>query len=387
LPFCFGMVQAERPHLKKPWLVAIVGAYVPLALYAVYVGKNSQIIAQRGGITLNPGFIIHKMPDVTRNVVWLVTNFGILGPIREALKVGWHEWSASMGGIALLSGLILGLCVVSALFSTEDELGRYQKTAVNLKLTLIGLTWMVMGLLPVLIVRSQIVEIRALYTPFAGLALCLAALSSFIADAFGRWRAVAVRTILVATGAAIFSSSLAMAGLERAYELRWQLDEKQTAAVQPLLNSVSRTQPLWLLPVALDEAILDRSEGKESLLNGYLFGVFEHSATAQDALRLKFGDRDIHVVAAQHWDRLHVTSVLRSAVGEVTNLVFQGQAVPIEHLIAFTYLQGNVILLDPIEIKDPDLNLSAVVDLPLAHKLTSTSLKVEKADFKLEHQD
>jgi hypothetical protein len=79
--------------------------------------------------------------------------------------------------------------------------------------------------------------------------------------------------------------------------------------------------------------------------------------------------------------------VLRSREGHITGVVVERQAIPIGHLVAFTYRQGEVILLNPIEINDPDPNLSAVLDLPLVHQLTNTGLKIEKAHFELEHPD
>ena len=139
--------------------------------------------------------------------------------------------------------------------------------------------------------------------------------------------------------------------------------------------------------MALDEHTVSNEWGRAKVLDAYLFGVFEHSWSATDAIRLKFGDREIHPVTSHHFDRLHVTAVRSSGEGYITEIVFQGEAIPIEHLVAFTYRQGELILLDPIEINDPDRNLSAVIDLPLIPQLAGTGLKIEKVQFQLEHQD
>lgn len=93
------------------------------------------------------------------------------------------------------------------------------------------------------------------------------------------------------------------------------------------------------------------------------------------------------MVTTHHWDRLHVTSVRRSREGQITDIVVQGEAVPIEHLVAFTYKQGELILLNPLEIDASDPNLSAVINLPLIAQLARTGLKVEKAKFQLDRQD
>lgn len=85
--------------------------------------------------------------------------------------------------------------------------------------------------------------------------------------------------------------------------------------------------------------------------------------------------------------RLHVTSVLHSDQGSTTRLVIQGENVPAEGLVAFTYRQGGIILLNPIEIKASGLPLPGAVDLPLVAELTRTGLKVEKVQFQLESQN
>ena len=70
-----------------------------------------------------------------------------------------------------------------------------------------------------------------------------------------------------------------------------------------------------------------------------------------------------------------------SGEGYITEIVFQGEAIPIEHLVAFTYRQGELILLDPIEINDPDRNLLAVIDLPLIPQLAGQALRSKRFSF------
>ena len=50
-----------------------------------------------------------------------------------------------------------------------------------------------------------------------------------------------LRATLTLTGAVVFLTSLTMAGLVGTYQLRWKLDEKQVAAMRPVLASLPPT--------------------------------------------------------------------------------------------------------------------------------------------------
>jgi len=386
LPVLFGVTQNDvRRTNHKLWVSALAASSVPISVYLWFGVRRSSFVIARGGATLDLRFILsHKVPDVARGFWRLLTGWGLFGPLHEAFIFGWREWRSAPGGPALMAASLVGICLVTLLFPTDrDEDSPFSRL---LKLILIGVGWMVLGLVPIVLVRSQVVDIRTLYVPSAGFALSAAAFSALGAN-LGTRNGFLVRATLSVTGAVVFLTSLTMAGLVGTYQLRWKLDEKQVAAMRPVLASLPPPQPLWLLPVALDEHTVSNEWGRAKVLDAYLFGVFEHSWSATDAIRLKFGDREIHPVTSHHFDRLHVTAVRSSGEGYITEIVFQGEAIPIEHLVAFTYRQGELILLDPIEINDPDRNLSAVIDLPLIPQLAGTGLKIEKVQFQLEHQD
>jgi hypothetical protein len=381
LPVLFGVTQNDvRRTSHKLWISALVASSVPISVYLWFGVRRSPFVIVRGGATLDLRFILsHKVPEVARGFWWLLTDWGLLGPLHEAFIFGAREWRSAPGGPAFMAASLVGICVVIFLFPTDQD--KNLPSSRLLKLVLIGVGWMALGLVPILLVRSQGVEIRTLYVPSAGFALSAAAFSGLVVNVFGKRNTLPIRAVLVFMGVVVFLSGLTMAGLVRAYQLRWYLDERQVAAMRPVLSQFSRAEPLWLLPVALDERSVSNYWGRETVLDHYLFGVFEHSWSAIDAIRLKFGDREIHAVTSQHWDRLHVTAVRSSGGGHITEIVFQGETIPIEHLVAFTYRQGELILLDPIEINDPDRNLPAVIDLPLIRQLAGTGLKIEKVQF------
>jgi len=247
-----------------------------------------------------------------------------------------------------------------------------------------GLAWMVLALVPIMLLKSQIVEIRTLYVPMAGLALSLAALFGWVIASLGRWRKVAIRAALLITGAGIFVSSLAMAGLVRTYQLRWDLDQKQLSALRSAIPNLPKSNPLWLLPVALDERSVSLHVGREALLDQYLFGVFETSWSARDAIRLEYGEQDVHVVTANRWDRLRFTSVQHLEDGRVSAVTVQEKTIPVDHLLTFTYRQGRVIVLNPLVLESPDGSSSTSVHLPLAVQVRSKWLGERAVKLKLE---
>jgi len=167
--------------------------------------------------------------------------------------------------------------------------------------------------------------------------------------------------------------------------LRWDLDPGQLSAFRAAIPNLPDSSPLWLLPVALDERIVSPHFGREALLDRYLFGVFEIPLSASDAIRLEYGERDIHTVAAHRWETLHVTSVQRSESGHVITVTIQGRTIPIDHLLAFTYRQGHLIVLSPLVFSSRNAGSSVVVDLPLVARVRSDGLDVQPVRFNLEH--
>lgn len=272
LPIFFGLTQMEaRRANSKLWVSALAASFAPICLYLGLVERHSQGVVARGGATLDLGFIVfHKVPEVVRGFWWLITDWGIFGPLHEAFRLGWREWRSVSGGQILMDGTLLGICLIALLYPTDRD--AIPPSARLFKLMLIGFGWIVLGLVPMALIRFQIVEIRTLYVPSAGFALSAAAISGLVCQAPNRWRAAAIRGILVITGAAVFVSSLTMAGLVRAYQLRWYLDQKQVATMRPVLSQFDRTEPLRLLPVTLDERTVGKYWGKETVLDRYLLG-------------------------------------------------------------------------------------------------------------------
>lgn len=387
LPFFIGMRRYRGEQIsQKVWILALVASYVFLGLYLFFVLQASWQIAVRGGPTLDLAFILsHRVPDVVRRLVFLLTKWGASGPLREALTLGQQEWLSVPGGWIILVGLLLGTWLVPIAYPANHETIPSGRHAFTLVLT--GLAWMGLALVPILLLKSQMVEIRTLYIPWAGLALSVAGFFGWMVGLLGRRRKVGIQVVLLIAGSFLFVSSLTMAGLVRTYQLRWELDQRQLAAFRAAVPTLPSSGPIWLLPVELDERTVSLYFGREAQLDRYLAGVFELHWSSSDAIRMEYGGREIYTVATTRWDRLHVTGVQRSKRGQVSTVTIQGKAIPVRYLLAFTYEEGHLVVLNPLEVSSPDGSSSTVVDLPLASRVARAGLRMRPVRFKLESPD
>lgn len=398
LPAFMAMAYPGRTEVnRRISILALVASFFPIGMYMLFWERRAPEFAARGGAVLSVSFVLsHRVPEVFRALVWLVADWGLFGPLREALNLGSHEWLSTPRGWFLVIGfLVSGLLAVILFPVSRDTISNSQSL---IRLFLIAFAWMLLSMVPTALVKSQEVSTRALYTPFAGFALGAAAISGLLVHLFGQWRQafywearaadkdVSIRAILFIAGVVLFLCSLTTAGVVRAYELRWHLDQLQVDALGQVMPMLSRVEPVWLLPVTLDEKTVGNSGGPKGNLDRYLAGVFEVPWSARDAVRLKFGDRNIQAVTANRWAGLRVTSV-DNRKGHASTVTIQGTAIPVEHLLAFTYKQGRIILLNPLDITDPADSHSSIIELPLAAQFERTGIKTEPAHFELEHQN
>ena len=179
-------------------------------------------------------------------------------------------------------------------------------------------------------------------------------------------------------------SSVAMAGLVRTYQLRWELDQRQLAAFRQAFPELPSAGPIWVCPVTLDERTVSAYWGRSAKLDRYLVGVFETDWGTSSAVRMAYRKDEVSAVAANRWDRLRLTAVGRSPEGQVRTVTIQGKVVPVEELLAFTYRGGRVIGLSPLLLLSPDGRDAVMVGLPSVEKLRAPGVPVEPVRFRLD---
>jgi hypothetical protein len=368
---------------RKVWLPVLAATYLVVGGYLFFVVRGSWSLGVRGGLTFDPlAVVADRVPAVARRLVWLIGGWGLAGPLREALALGWWEWMAAPTGWILAAGALAGTSLVAANCPREPEALPGRDKALGLGLA--GLAWAGLALVPVVLVRGQIVEVRSLYTPLAGLALSVAGCGAWIVGFVGRWRRRAIQAAVLATGGAVLVSSVAMAGVARTYQLRWALDQRQIAAFREAFPRLPEAGRVWLWPVGLDERPVSAYWGRAAKLDRYLVGVFETDWGTSSAVRMTYRKDDVSAVAANRWERWRVNVADRSRDGQVRTLTIQGKAIPVAELLAFTYRQGRVIGLGPLELSSPDGTTAARLDLPVVGRLRSPETPVEPVRLRLE---
>lgn len=379
-----AMTLDEHEQKKKYEIcgLALASTYIWQCSYFVFLERTASLVSVRGGLKLDPAFIIsHRIPAVVRRTIWLATDFGVSGPFKEALRLALHGLRSTFE-MPILFAAILALLLLAVIYPANQEKSPSGRLA--LALVGIGVGWTSLGLALLVFFKDQTAETRVLYTPLAGVALAGAAFLAWLPSLFGRWRGIAIRISLLVAGATLLVSTLIMAGLVRTYQLRWDLDQKQLAAFQKAISVLPDSNPLWLLPVSLDERTVSTILGRPAQLDRWLAGAFELPWSASDAVRMAYGDRDIRSVTSTRWDHLHLTAVQRSRDGQIQALVIQGSTVPVSQVLAFTYHNGRLIMLNPVKImaeKDAVID----VDLPLTGEVAQAErVETEQIAFELE---
>jgi len=371
LPLIVGFLSGwKRKPLRRAFLIC-ASTFALFSAWYYFVLRHSYQVSRRGGVEFNLLFLFtQRVPAVLKRLVWLMGEWGFTGPLLEAMRLGIQEWMGTYWGWLLVLGFLVGLLAAVLLSQKEERTGGAPDAAACGSLLITGALWAALVMCPILVVRRQIVEIRTLYPAWAGLSLAIAGLLGLITDALSRWFSHARRLVLLVLGMVLLANAFTMAGLVRLYDLRWQWDQDQIRAFRQAIPELPDAEPVWVMPVTLDEKCASAYLGRSTMLDRYLMGVFETPWSTSGALSMEYRQQNINAVASHRWDRLHFTDLVRSPSGQIESLVVQGSEVPVSSLIAFTFREGEVILLDPLVLVDSK-GQEIVLDLALAKRYSN----------------
>ncbi len=220
-------------------------------------------------------------------------------------------------------------------------------------LALIGMAWAALGLLPPMLTNGQWMELRLLYAPWAGAALlCAAGLSAL------RSQQALRLGLLVVAGWSLFNM-LGVAGMTRAYQWRWAMDQRQLAALQAAVPELPPVSPVWLWPADVDQRSIPNGQG--GAVDEFLISVYEMSWATEGATRMLYRRPDVHAVTRNLSGSWQLSALERDIQGQVTALTLQHRHVPISKLIAFTWRDERLTLISPLRIHAGD----EVIEIPL----------------------
>lgn len=240
-------------------------ALLAYGLYMKLVLSHSWQVTARGGWVTSPYEMLRvRLPEVFYQFVRDILRRRVVDIlVGHAVSLGWQTWTASVWGVALLIGWVglAGGFIATAPLPVHSR--RYRALA------LVGVAWAILSFSPILLVKMQWVDIRMLYLPWAGLALVVGAVLGALP------RRGLARLGLVTLAGWTLVNALGMAGTTRAYQARWEMDQRQLAALQAVVPALPPVSPVWLWPVAVDRHSLDVPN--VGALDGYFVSVYEIS--------------------------------------------------------------------------------------------------------------
>jgi hypothetical protein len=234
-----------------------------------------------------------------------------------------------------------------------------------------------------MIVRHQVIVVRMLYFPWAGVTLALAVVLESLTRRLGRYREwlggviVSIVMALYATGIVMF------AGFACVYRLRAEHDQRQMTAFLRAVPSLPGDREIVLLPMHLDEHSVRYATGSDSPLDRYLEGAFERVWSAENIARMAYRRPDISAITASHWEEFHFTAVHRAPNSDDSELVVNRRRVPISQLLAFTYADERVVLLSPLVLSGPTGG-EISLPLPLVERVRTSESPVKEVRITLE---
>jgi hypothetical protein len=365
----------------KPALIAAAATYILFGAYALLALRPAPVVAAHGENTFDPIYIARqRIPELLSGLADYARDWEPGGTFPEALNLGAREWLSSPAGSAALGLAICGVILTSALYPVRDS--DIAAAGPSLGLFLLGILWMGLALAPDLFFVGLQISPRVLLFPSAGFALALTGLLGWLVDRLRGWRVVAIRGLMLMTGATVLLTSLTLAGLVVVYQLRWERDQTEVVALRTAVPDLPDVH-VWVMPVGINERIVGPYVGHPTVLDQYLYSLFQIPWAAGPALRMEYDHGQLDVIIH---DSVELTGVSYASNGEIDGLTFEGQGqtrqVPTQQLLAFTYLRDRVILFDHLIVAMPD-GAQAQVELRLPAQVASPQTPTRSMTLKL----
>lgn len=365
---------AARQHrlpdarVTTPRLAALVLVPAALAIAYVLLGySGGDIVATRGGINLSLPHLLSQAEAFAARFVQFTwrPNTG-LRLVNEALRVGARALLASLPALAWFAAAAC-LTLVAALLWQRDSPERSSQRAA-LALILGGAAWCAAAVfLPGILLTNQALVVRMYYVPMAGAAVGGAGLAWLLARRLPP--SVGDRAALLAMGAVMLFSTVCMLGHARAYQARYQLDQRQLSTLADALPAryLPSDKP-YVVAIELDERLF----GGYDALSQTLIGVFQTGRSARAELRRMYRTTDINSVAPVGWV-VRPVELDDGPAGQQDRVLVAGISVPVDHTILFAYRDGRTHIIESLVITQRDGQRRSVA-FPLAQAMSADGL-------------
>ena len=356
---------ARSPGVRFRAALARCAALVALSLLVVadayeLLYARSWVLNARGPIVVEPSTLAERCTEYAERTYWMTMSATWGRPLLREL------WQAGLANLqthptaAVLLGLVVVAVFATVLSSPRAADRAAPSVAASAVVLLTGVAWCVAGvLLPGILISGQIVEYRMLYYPIAGLCVAVGA----VVACLDRWGARLHRVVLLAGGAAMVGNATLALGMGSAYSARAQRNTRQLDAFAAAFAPESLPPDTVLVPFSTDETF----EPQWPHLCKLLPGVYEAPWSASYAVQLRTGQWRAAVVQ-NRWAGMVFSIGPSDAQRGPTHISIQGQPVPIERALVFTYQGGRILPIGTLHVRLPDGHCEPL-DLPLARQV------------------
>jgi hypothetical protein len=352
---------------KLPSAGTALGRLIPLiaipAVFAlVYVGyayPGGDFVPRRGLNLSLANLSAQAERFAIRFLQLTVTPNTGLRLINESFRLGVRTLLAAPPAMLLFviaGGLTLA---TAALWRPEAR----SKRSGSAGLIVVGVAWLVAALFfPGIVLVRQVLTVRMLYVPLAGAAVAGAALAWAIAQRLPRqW---GERLVILLASGILLASTVCLVGHTRAYQARYQLDQRQLATLaQALPERYLPDGGAYIVAIELDERLFGRTDG----LSQGLIGVLQTSWSARDGLTETYRRRDIMSVVNVGWT-IKPVEYRPAQGGQPAEVLVTGVRIPVENTFLFAYRNSTNTIIESLLITRPD-GQKQTVHFPLAERM------------------
>jgi len=347
IPFLALITAVQHPEIPRRTLilrmmVIIFASGIALAgFYVVFYTNNEGVTMMRGSIDLDLAAILQRA-DQAYFQVFLYFSF-----LTSSGQNIFQSLIAFSLALPLVYGAVIVLLVSAGFmvigWTHRSLTGDRTRVAAGL-MALTGLIWFWATLLfPSVLAESAALSWRLAYLPTAGLLLMLAGLIALIQSVF-RYQWID-RLILTITSMIVIVLIVTMIGLERVYQARNALDNRQFETLVDAVPPALMRNDAALVPLTIDESMVP----DYPVLNDLRVGLFDTTVTAINKLRETYGWQEWGVILAygtpQGAAQFGCTTRELIANGQVcmigmTDTSPEQVVVDTERIIAFTYRES-----------------------------------------------
>jgi hypothetical protein len=369
-----------RSQLQISIILTAIGCFVAVLYYIFVVGRSSSV-SGRGGLILDPTKIAEKLVLFLKTAYWFALDPEWGAKIaKDSFWLGWVQVTEQPLGLIGLGAIVVSGCIWAFYAATPSSLRLIRLVTQALIVSMFGLIWALISLVPGALLGGQILEWRMLYFSLIGVGICAAGIFWMLAQIFGKISIHLSKIVYLFPIGIALCCVFILIGQARIYQLRSQTDMRQVTELISIAPSSTLPAKPVFVPIYLDIRLVSPQDINPQVLDRLLFGAFEIPWAARSILWMEYQRNDLDVVTTHHWTYGMHFKYQPASESTPESLIIEGQTVPLDQIVAFTYQNNKVLLIHKLEITDANGVVQQVVEVPFTRSVnqqfTIDSLKV-----------